>query len=229
MKKDIIMQFINNQDWEGMKRMLSSLSNMEFRRIEQTVRQNVLPYLENDLYWEALLHLIIFKRQAFISGIFACEHLIRTDTLNVNNESVSALYKHLKENNPDSLIKMTNMMLPLLQSEQQVNDVFNAFHIDNDITRLSVLLKVESPLSYYIIFKTLKIVDDKIVANKCSKVIMKRNNDMAFNAVSLIKSYFALDELPARFSLTIPEYELNHIDRNYNTFLNILNGKRPKL
>ena len=229
MKKDIIMQFINNQDWEGMKRMLSSLSNMEFRRIEQTVRQNVLPYLENDLYWEALLHLIIFKRQAFISGIFACEHLIRTGTLNVNNESVSALYKHLKENNPDSLIKMTNMMLPLLQTEQQVNDVFNAFHIDNDITRLSVLLKVESPLSYYIIFKTLKIVDDKIVANKCSKVIMKRNNDMAFNAVSLIKSYFALDELPARFSLTIPEYELNHIDRNYNTFLNILNGKRPKL
>lgn len=229
MKKDIIMQFINNQDWEGMKRMLSSLSNMEFRRTEQTVRQNVLPYLENDLYWEALLHLIIFKRQAFISGIFACEHLISTGTLNVNNESVSALYKHLKENNPDSLIKMTNMMLPLLQTEQQVNDVFNAFHIDNDITRLSVLLKVESPLFYYIIFKTLKIVDDKIVANKCCKVIMKRNNDMAFNAVSLIKSYFALDELPARFSLTIPEYELNHIDRNYNTFLNILNGKRPKL
>lgn len=229
MKKDIIIQFINNHDWQGMKRMLEGLSNMEFRRTEQIVRQDVLPYLTNNLYWEALLHLIIFKRQAFISGIFACNHLVQNGTLDLNNSNVRALYLHLNENHPESLIKITNMMVPLLQTEQQVNDVFEAFHIDNDITKLSVLLKVESTLSYYIIFKTLKMVDDRLVASKCSKVIMKRNNDMAFNAVSLIKSYFALDDLPARFSLSIPEYELNHIDRNYDTFLNILNGKRPKL
>ena len=108
-------------------------------------------------------------------------------------------------------------------------ELFEAFHIDNDITRLSALLKVDSPASYYLIFRTLKLVDDKAIARKCCMSIIKRNNDMAFNAVSLIKAYWALDDLPARFSLNIEQYELSHIDRDYGTFLDILNGKRPKL
>ncbi len=227
--KDIILQFIRSHDWDGMDRMLRGLSNMEFRRMEQAVRVSVLPSLSNDLYWESLLHLIIFKRAAFISGITSCGHLINDGTLAFDNNSVEALYEHLKNTNPDSLTKMANMLLPLMKDEKQITEMFEAFHIDNDITRLAVLLKVDSPLSYYLIFKTLKMVDDRLVARKCCLSIMKRNTDMAFNAVSLIKTFWALDDLPARFSLNIPEYELNHIERNYSNFEHILNGKRPKI
>lgn len=229
MKKDIILQFINSHDWEGMKRMLGCLSNMEFRRLEHDVRTYVLPNLPNNLFWETLLHLIIFKRQAFISGVICAEHLIKDGTFNLEVNSVKNIYNHLSQNNPDSLLKMANMLIPYLNTEQQVNCVFNAFHIDNNVTRLATLLKVESPLSYFIIFKILKYLDDHLIATKTCKVLIKRNNDMAFNAVSLIKSYFALHDLPARFSLVIPDYELSHIDKNYKNFLNILSGKRPKI
>lgn len=228
-RKERITQFISTRDWDGMARMLNSLSNMEFRQMEQVVRSSVLPDLDNDLFWETLLHLILFKRQAFISGVISCEHLIKKDTFNIDNDSVKALYEYLHENNPDSLTKMANMMIPLLNSEARINDMFDAFHIDNEISRISVLLKTDTPLSYYLIFKNLKIADDRLVARKYCTIMMKRNSDMAFNAVSLIKTYWALDDLPARFSLNIAEYELNHIDRNYSNFEHILNGKRPKI
>lgn len=224
-----IMQYISTRDWQGMSRMLDSLSNMEFRLMEHAVRSSVLPHLDNDLFWESLLHLIIYKRPAFIAGVTSCEHLVKANTLDFTNESIKALSQHLSATNPESLKKIANMLLPILKSEAQVQAMFTAFHLDDEIARIGSLLKVDTPLSYYLIFKSLKMLDDRVIARKCCTVIMKRNNDMAFNAVSLIKTYWAIDDLPARFSLNIEEYELSFIDRNFANFERILNGKRPVL
>lgn len=220
---------INARDWNGLERMLKSLSNMEFRRMERVMREEVLTDLENDLFWETFLHIIIFKRAAFISGATAVKHLAEEGTLNFNTESVEKLYGHLKETNTESIVKLCNMMTPAMQTEKQMTSMFQAFHIDNEVTQLSMLLKMDTPLSYYLIFKTLKLIEDKVIARKCCMVIIKRRDDRAFNAVCLIKAYFDLDDLPARFSLKIEQYELSHIDRNYETFLHVLEGKRPSV
>ena len=220
--KERVKQLIGIRDWE-------SLSNMELRRMERVMREDVLGGLENDLFWETLLYLIIFKRAAFISGVTAVTHLAKDETLDFDLESVRRLYEYLKETNEESLVKMCNMMMPELMTEAQVMGMFEALHVENEVTRLSVLLKAEHDLSYYLIFKTLKMIEDKVIARKCCSALMKRQDDRAFNAVCLIKAYFGLDELPARFSLTIEQYELSHIDRDYNTFCHVLEGKRPRV
>lgn len=220
---------IGTRDWEGLTQMLGNLSNMELRRMERVMREEVLTGLENDLFWETLLHLVIFKRAAFISGVTALTHLVKDGTLDFEVESVGRLCEHLKATNQESLVKMCNMMVPELRTEAQVMGMFEAFHVENEVTRLAVLLKAEHDLSYYLIFKTLKLIEDKLVARKCCVALMKRQDDRAFNAVCLIKAYFGLDDLPARFSLTIEQYELSHIDRDYNTFIHVLNGKRPRI
>ena len=227
--KDRVIQLIGTRDWEGLSQMLGSLSNMELRRMERVMREEVLKELENDLFWETLLHIIIFKRAAFISGVTAVTHLVKDGTLDFEVEGVRRLYEHLKVTNMESLVKICNMMMPELRTEAQVMGMFEAFHVENEVTRLTVLLKAEHDLSYYLIFKTLKLIEDKAIARKCCVALMKRQDDRAFNAVCLIKAYFGLDDLPARFSLTIEQYELSHIDRDYNTFIHVLNGKRPKL
>lgn len=227
--KDRVTQLISTRDWEGLTQMLGNLSNMELRRMERVMREEVLTGLENDLFWETLLHLIIFKRAAFISGVTAVTHLAKDGTLDFEVESVDRLCEHLKATNQESLVKMCNMMVPELRTEVQVMGMFEAFHVENEVTRLAVLLKAEHDLSYYLIFKTLKLIEDKLVARKCCVALMKRQDDRAFNAVCLIKAYFGLDDLPARFSLTIEQYELSHIDRDYNTFIHVLNGKRPRI
>lgn len=227
--KERVTQLISTRDWEGLTQMLGSLSNMELRRMEHVMREEVLTGLENDLFWETLLHLIIFKRAAFISGVTALTHLAKDGTLDFEVKSVGRLCEHLKATNQESLVKMCNMMVPELRTEVQVMGMFEAFHVENEVTRLAVLLKAEHDLSYYLIFKTLKLIEDKLVARKCCLALMKRQDDRAFNAVCLIKAYFGLDDLPARFSLTIEQYELSHIDRDYNTFIHVLNGKRPRI
>ena len=227
--KERVTQLISTRDWEGLTQMLGNLSNMELRRMERVMREEVLTGLENDLFWETLLHLIIFKRAAFISGVTALTHLVKDGTLDFEVESVGRLCEHLKATNQESLVKMCNMMVPELRTEVQVMGMFEAFHVENEVTRLAVLLKAEHDLSYYLIFKTLKLIEDKLVARKCCVALMKRQDDRAFNAVCLIKAYFGLDDLPARFSLTIEQYELSHIDRDYNTFIHVLNGKRPRI
>ena len=227
--KERVTQLISTRDWDGLTQMLGNLSNMELRRMERVMREEVLTGLENDLFWETLLHLIIFKRAAFISGVTAVTHLAKDGTLDFEVESVGRLCEHLKATNQESLVKMCNMMVPELRTEAQVMGMFEAFHVENEVTRLAVLLKAEHDLSYYLIFKTLKLIEDKLVARKCCVALMKRQDDRAFNAVCLIKAYFGLDDLPARFSLTIEQYELSHIDRDYNTFIHVLNGKRPRI
>lgn len=226
---DTIRSFIASSNWDAMNRMLGSLSNMEFKRMEQSVRTSVLADLPNDLFWEALLHLIIYKRAAFITGVTACEHLVKDGSLDFKCEHFKALYEHLHSTHPESVIKIANMMFPYLQTQEQVTSLFESLHIDDDITRLSVLLKMDSPLSYYLVFRSLRMLDCKEVARRCSLFIMKRKNDMAFNMVSLVKTYWAIDDLPAQFSLNIEPYELSHIDQSYQNFLNILTGKRPKV
>ncbi len=227
--KERLEQLIGTRDWEGLTQMLGNLSNMELRRMERVMREEVLTGLENDLFWETLLHLIIFKRAAFISGVTALTHLAKDGTLDFEVKSVGRLCEHLKATNQESLVKMCNMMVPELRTEAQVMGMFEAFHVENEVTRLAVLLKAEHDLSYYLIFKTLKLIEDKLVARKCCVALMKRQDDRAFNAVCLIKAYFGLDDLPARFSLTIEQYELSHIDRDYDTFIHVLNGKRPRI
>ncbi len=227
--KERLEQLIGTRDWEGLTQMLGNLSNMELRRMERVMREEVLTGLENDLFWETLLHLIIFKRAAFISGVTALTHLAKDGTLDFEVKSVDRLCEHLKATNQESLVKMCNMMVPELRTEAQVMGMFEAFQVENEVTRLAVLLKAEHDLSYYLIFKTLKLIEDKLVARKCCVALMKRQDDRAFNAVCLIKAYFGLDDLPARFSLTIEQYELSHIDRDYNTFIHVLNGKRPRI
>lgn len=227
--KERLEQLIGTRDWEGLTQMLGNLSNMELRRMERVMREEVLTGLENDLFWDTLLHLIIFKRAAFISGVTALTHLAKDGTLDFEVKSVDRLCEHLKATNQESLVKMCNMMVPELRTEAQVMGMFEAFHVENEVTRLAVLLKAEHDLSYYLIFKTLKLIEDKLVARKCCVALMKRQDDRAFNAVCLIKAYFGLDDLPARFSLTIEQYELSHIDRDYNTFIHVLNGKRPRI
>jgi len=220
---------VDARDWTGVERLLGSLSNMELRRMERVMREEVLTRLDNGLFWETLLHIIIYKRAAFLSGVVAVEHLARDGTLDFGNEWVKRLYEYLRETNEESLVKLCSMMMPLLHTEKQVEGMFKALHVENEVTKLLVLLKVDSPLSYYLIFKTLKLIENKTIARKCCMAIIKRQNDMAYNAVSLIKAYFGLEDLPARFSLKVEEYELSHIDRNFDTFLHVLNGKRPRI
>lgn len=228
---EAIREAIEAHDHEQLHRILGRLTNMEFKRTEQSVRESLLPSLSNELFWEALLGLIKFRRQAFMSGIMAVETFAKKRTLNFACEEAQRLSDYVRTScPPDATDKLVSMALPKMQTEAQADGLFQCFHVENPRTRIAHLLKSESPLAYYVLFKSLKhIPDQKDIVRKSCIYIMKRNNDMAFNMVSILRTYFGIDDLKSRLSLRIEPYEMPLIERSYETFQDFLYGKRPKV
>lgn len=230
MINDKTRELIEMRDWESLSRHFDTMTNMEFRRTEVLVRERVLPELGNDSFWETLLHIIIYKRSAFLSCAAGVGRIARSGVLSFASEYTLALSEYLAKTNPDSLVKIVNIMLPHMVTLTQVEGLLRCFLHDGYRAHVAVLLKMDSPLCYYVLFRTLRhLAEDKKLIETCCRFIMKRNNDMAFNMASMLKVYFGLTGLQFRFSLNIEPYELSFIDKNYDTFLRVLQGKRPML
>ncbi len=226
--RDTIRQTLEEGRFDQLRTILGHMSNMEFRRMERVVREDILPSLPNEKFWTALRHLIIYRRQAFLSSIMAVERLAKEKTLDFDNEDARQLYGHLVTTCPEAIDKLQSMALPLLHTEEQIDGLFRCFHTDDPRKRTALLLKAESPLTYYVLFKNLRqIPDHQELVRKCSVYIMKRNNDMAFNMASIMRSYFGISDLRSNLSLHIEPYEHSLLDRSYETFLNFLHGKKP--
>ncbi len=223
-----IAQCINKEDWEGLDRMLNRMSNSEFRRTEATVRE-VLTHVDNDLFWKAYLNLLKYRKQSFLSCVLSIKHLAKNDKLNFDSGSAKAVAEWVEENAPELVQKILRMAIPELTTEAQIEGILRLFDVIDKKECLSILVKEDSSLAYYMLFKLLKNLDDHDVAYRCCIALMKRNNDLSYNMASILRCYFGIDELKATFSLQIEPYELSYIEQNYDNFKHILNGKRPRL
>jgi len=94
---EAIREAIEAHDHEQLHRILERLTNMEFKRTEQSVRESLLPSLSNELFWEALLGLMKFRRQAFMSGIMSVETLAKKGTLDFECEEAIGLLSECLE------------------------------------------------------------------------------------------------------------------------------------
>lgn len=228
--KEHILQLIASSNWEALTQHLSHLSNMDFRKAERTIRESILPTLPSDQFWCAMLHLIKYKKQAFMTGMLALnKQLTRTPSTLQSNEARNFSTFIAKEH-PEAMAKMVNMALPQLSSEEQIEDLFRLFDIHDGRLRVASLLKAPSPLTYFALFKTLKMMPgNQDLVRKCCIHIMKSGSDQAFNMASILRAYFGIEGMKSQMSLSIDTFELNYLDRNYDTFLHILNGRRPKI
>lgn len=228
--KDHILQLITNRNWEALTQHLSHLSNMDFRKAERTIRESILPTLPSDLFWCAMLHLIKYKKQAFLTGMLAIDKILTRDSSTLQHPDARSFASFIAKEHPEAMAKLVNMALPLLRTEQQIEDLFSAFDIHDGRLRVASLIKAPSPLTYFALFKTLKMMpDNQDLVRKCCIHIMKSGSDQAFNMASILRAYFGIEGMKSQMSLSIDTYELNYLDRNYDTFLHILNGRRPKI
>ncbi len=226
----MIAQFFTAQDWHGLTAHLSRLSNADFRKAEKHIRESILPSVPSNVFWQALLNLIIFKKAAFITGMLALKSQLKTDTNTIESKDARDFGSKIAAQCPDSVPKLLNIALPMLQTEKQISSLFSIFAVHDERQQIAALLKIESPLTYFVLFKTLKMIpDNQDIVRKSCIYIMKRNNDISYNMVSILKAYFGIDEMKSQLALRLDTYELSYLDRNYDTFLHILNGKRPRI
>ncbi|MBO4451249.1 MAG: hypothetical protein J5770_02405 [Bacteroidaceae bacterium] len=226
----IVETYIKNRDWDGLSHHLGSVSNAEFRRLQTVMREKVMPHLANETFWETYLHLLMFRRQAFLPCVLAAEGLAKAGSLDFDCQEAREVAAWMQASSPESVVKVIRMMVPFLTSVRQIEGLFRLFEWDDERECALVLVKESTPYAYYVLFNVLRrAADNRQLLVAACQAIMKKNDDMSFNMASLLRSYFDLHEIKSTFSLQIEPYELSYIEQSYENFEHILKGKRPKL
>ena len=226
----IVETYIMNRDWDGLSHHLGSVSNAEFRRLQTVMREKVMPHLANEAFWATYLHLLMFRRQAFLPCVLAAEGLAKSESLDFDCQEAREVAAWMQANSPDSVVKVVRMMVPILTSAQQIEGLFRLFEWDNERECALVLIKESTPWAYYVLFNVLRrAADNRQLLVAACQAIMRKNDDMSFNMASLLRSYFDLNEIKSTFSLQIEPYELSYIEQSYDNFLHVLKGKRPRI
>lgn len=229
-RSDIILAFIHSKDWDGLAQHFQSASNADFRKMETEVRERVMPKLSNSEFWEAYLHLLMYRRQAFLPCVLGAAGLAKNGTLDVDCEEAKTVACWLQEHSPESVAKIIRMAIPLLTTASQIESVLRLFDYHDERECAAVLVKESTPYAYFVLFNVLRrAADNRQLLVAACQAIMRKNDDMSFNMASLLRSYFDLNEIKSTFSLQIEPYELSYIEQSYDNFLHVLKGKRPKV
>lgn len=225
--KEKIESVVERKDWERLPTVLAKLTNSEFRRIQPIVREELLPLLTNEEFWEAYCHFLTYRPQAFLSCIHCIGPLAENGTLDFNNEHVVAISNLL---DGEQRQKLTSMALPYLTTEKFVSQLFDAMKIEDADTRIAILIRENTPLTYYLLFNTLKsIPDHHDKCLRCCRFIMRRKDDLSYNMASILRTYFELNEIQGQLSLKVEHYELSYLESSFEKFRFVLEGRRPVL
>lgn len=223
-----LKQYIEKEDWDGMAACFRQMSNSQFRLAEGNAR-NVLMSLPNDRFWKAYLHLLMYRHQSFLAGILAIGHLARKDELDFCDDNALQLARWLNENHPEAIQKVVRMAVPLLTTESQYDGLLNLFGCASEIFCVSAFLHLDSALAYYMLFKSLKRVEDIVLVRKCIVILVQKHNDLSYNMASILSTYFGVDMPTMTFSLHVEPYELSYLEQSFTNFNHMLNGRRPNL
>ena len=225
----VIEKLVHERNWDGLAQLFQRMSNAEFRKTENVVRNIVMPHLDNDLFWETYHYLLVFRHQAFLPAITAIKRLAHFRQLSFDSPSAIALAAYVVNQLPDERMKMVRMAIGLLETEDQITGLFSWLGIDQPAQRASALLSLTTPVAYYILFQTLRHAEgDRELVLRCCHALMRKSDDMSFNMVAILREYFGLTELKNTLSLRIQPYELSYIDSSYANFEHVLLGKRPR-
>lgn len=212
-------------NWQQLPECLARMTNSEFRRLQQTVREKILPGLDNQRFWEAYKHFVAYRPQAFLPGIVAIKHLADNGTLDFDNCHVEQIAKRLTAVQKG---KVVSMAIPYLKTDTQITGMFKALEYNAPESQAIILANHTSTLAYYVLFKTLRNAPDnhQLCINIC-RHIMKKQDDLSFNMASLLREFFGLNEIKSQLSLNIEHYELSFIDTSFERFKYVVEGRRP--
>lgn len=223
----LLRRKMETADWDALDQMLSRLSHSQKRHAQETIRRQVLPTLDNDTFWQAYAHLVTLKPQAFLSGVLAAARLADEDTLDFDCEGARRLAAGLSH---EQARKVADMALPLLHTEAQVESLLSRLGIFEEKERLALLLRQQTPLSYFLLLRTLQRLDHRRdLALRCCRFILRRADDRALNMASILRTEFGLHEIDARLPLRLETYELSRLTTSFEQFLHALDGKKPRL
>ncbi len=206
-------------DWSGLLALLKRLSVADFRTAGLLLSEQILPTLSTTDFWTCFgvivpdqpkAYLMTFMKAAVSGGAFHhTDNEILQDYLRNN---ASAIDKR----------KTLEALLPHLDDAAKAYELLILCTEDSPRERISQLIKVCTPVSYYMLFREAQRIDDEADLRAYCLLLMKRGDHTSFNLACILGQYFALSDLPGTFSLRLQPYEFGRLNESYENFKSIL-------
>lgn len=213
-------------DWKEMLGYLQGLSHSAFRTASYVLAERVLPELDAENYWSCFADIALLDRKAYlVTFLKAAVVLYKQNKIDFSDSRFLAFARQtaLAEHSLDRQ-KTLKVLLPLLRTSEEVQAILTAFCDSRFDRQLGYLLSADESLPcYHAMFILLRRFEhDADTIERVLLHVLRRCTPLAFNFVSMSRSYFGVESLGARFSLVLQPYELSRIEAGYEGFAGIM-------
>lgn len=218
-------RFFDAGDWEGLRNYLTRLSHKDFQSAGQYIGCVLMPSVDENTFWTAFYCLVDYHSKAFLMTLLkSVPQRMAEGTFNLQHNGFIVLSNYLNTKHADiDKGKIIRFLLTVIQSVEDIEYLLIRLKVDSLKDRLDYLLRGSTLASYYMLFKTLRELEhDRNILMRSAAFLMKKEDSLAFNFVSLMKVYFDLPEIKGTFSLRINPYEIGRAEASFDSFVKIL-------
>lgn len=207
-------------DFSGLLSCLDGLNATDRRTAGYLLGEVLLPTLDAAAYWDVFAVVVPHDPKAYL-GTF----LKAGCRLYEGGRLTFGYRAFLRFAATDATVvdrrKTLEAFLPLLRTPEEAIALLDMFGVE-PATRVPYLFRAGSRPCYFLLFQQLKALDDALLTRKYCLLLMQRGDRLSFNLASLLKHYFALENIPGTFSLRLEPYEQGRLDTSYEAFDKVL-------
>lgn len=207
-------------DFAGLLSCLDGLNATDRRTAGYLLGEVLLPTLDAAAYWDVFAVVVPHDPKAYLGTFLKAGcRLYEGGRLTFGHRAF------LRFAATDATVvdrrKTLEAFLPLLRTPEEAIALLDMFGVE-PATRVPYLFRAGSRPCYFLLFQQLKALDDVLLTRKYCLLLMQRGGRLSFNLASLLKYYFALENIPGTFSLRLEPYEQGRLDTSYEAFDKVL-------
>ena len=203
-----------------------ALTCKDFRRACVILSDYTLPSItDENVFWHAFVFLCRCNAKAFlVTCLKAVRRLYLNGKLTFHSDILAEYAAEVARNDLNiDRQKFLTFVLPFIRTGKEINYLWRIFSLDDTKTRIHYLIQSNTPAVYYCIFREAgKMVGESAYLEKLCAALIRKNDALAFNLVSIMQSYYGIASHDWKFSLTIKPYQLAYIDKSEANFRKVL-------
>lgn len=214
---------VDKGDGEALLLALRNLTNSEARTAGALLADELFPEMATPQTFQDVFNVVVPTNARAYLGTFlkAAVKLYSRGHLDLTDERWKAFGAIASA---IDCRKTLEALLPLASHNNEAAALLANFTDGTIFGYASAALRAGTIPAYYCMFRHLQQADaDHDFLRNCCLQLLKRGRPRDFNMACILKTYFGLSNVPARFSLTLPVYKLSRLDLTLKSFEDILN------
>lgn len=217
---------MDSEDTESLRVFIGNLSCRDFRKFCSLISEcKIIPYEKEEIFWRYFCFLCSLNPKAFlITCLKAAKKLYGDGDISfVSTELEKYAEEVVNSERTVDKRKFLLFVMPFLKTSEEICYLWRIFSVDEPKERIRYLVAADSITSYYCIFvETGKCADDVSYINRVCNVLIQKDRALAYNLVSIIRSFYGIEDTKFRLSLRLEPYQMSYIERSENNFRKIL-------